>query len=186
MQTQFSSPPRGSYISTIMFAVFERYEEFSSPPRGSYISTKLPVLNIAERKSFRPLHGDLIFLQLSTFLYHLLKPVFVPSTGILYFYRNPFNGCMIPCEFSSPPRGSYISTVPELSTEEKMEKVFVPSTGILYFYGYLNYISANYSVFVPSTGILYFYGLYSPSRISIWFSSPPRGSYISTMQMTTK
>ena len=36
---KFSSPSRGSYISTLAYEVKDWFAEFSSPSRGSYIST---------------------------------------------------------------------------------------------------------------------------------------------------
>ena len=38
-------------------------------------------------KGFRPLHGDLIFLLRKLSHKKLVETVFVPSTGILYFYN---------------------------------------------------------------------------------------------------
>ena len=59
---KFSSPSRGSYISTLAYEVKDWFAEFSSPSRGSYISTVfLPCIEKGDDRS-RPLLGVLISL----------------------------------------------------------------------------------------------------------------------------
>ena len=57
----FSSPSRGSYISTTMLFTMEQIQEFSSPSRGSYISTRATI-KCVEIDCSRPLPGVLISL----------------------------------------------------------------------------------------------------------------------------
>ena len=84
---KFSSPSRGSYISTNAVIINGvSYTLFSSPSRGSYIST----LKIAYRKS--------------------PSPVLVPFPGFLYLYASLLFRKWRELLFSSPSRGSYIST----------------------------------------------------------------------------
>ena len=59
----FSSPSRGSYISTFITDYECDLYEFSSPSRGSYISTVNFMSPKLKRKSSRPLPGVLISLH---------------------------------------------------------------------------------------------------------------------------
>ena len=111
-----------------------------------------------------------------------LNIVLVPSTGNLYIYTNPWCGTKNDDEFSSPPRGIYISTN-WINTQQGGEiTVLVPSTGNLYIY-FLNCIipfSGKYGsrpLHGESIYLLIF--LYFATKF-IMFSSPPRGIYIST------
>mgnify|MGYP001137797749 CR=1 FL=1 len=109
--------------------------------------------------------------------------------------------------FSSPSRGSYISTNERCWIKNKL-KVLVPFSGFLYLYKYSLYVTkqGKISVLVPFSGFLY---LYDEIQIMIdnlkssrpllgvlislrqqksfrtinkgLFSSPSRGSYISTI-----
>ena len=129
--------------------------------------------------------------------------------------------------FSSPSRGSYISTKSEIVTTNSRCFVLVPFSGFLYLYGechcileeaavlvpfsgflYLYYMRRNIVnallgsrpllgvlislpvsmkntksilVLVPFSGFLYLYVAFHLSELSLTaFSSPSRGSYIST------
>ena len=106
---------------------------------------------------FRPLYGDLIFLQRRSNSGNI-KQIFVPSTGILYFYSHGVNYELRCAEFSSPLRGSYISTL-ILKTFIKRQKDFRPLYGDLIFLHILGIADddGEFIIFVPSTGILYFY-----------------------------
>ena len=131
--------------------------------------------------NFRPLYGDLIFLLYKLFsntdlviifvpstgiLYFYVKfsdntirrtRIFVPSTGILYFYSHGVNYELRCAEFSSPLRGSYISTL-ILKTFIKRQKDFRPLYGDLIFLPSMSdSVTIQSAIFVPSTGILYFY-----------------------------
>ena len=60
----FSSPSRGSYISTCSsFSVDFIAVSFSSPSRGSYISTKIYDIQMNDGFGSRPLPGVLISLR---------------------------------------------------------------------------------------------------------------------------
>ena len=83
---------------------------------------------------FVPSTGILYFYNEKRHYENEARYVFVPSTGILYFYSHDSN-----CH------------------KLDLRKVFVPSTGILYFYYGVSFMTKNIKVFVPSTGILYFY-----------------------------
>ena len=87
-----------------------------------------------------------------------LNIVLVPSTGNLYIYTNPWCGTKNDDEFSSPPRGIYISTVKS---------------------GYFSGLSASSR---PLHGeSIYLQTLEETKKaMSELFSSPPRGIYIST------
>ena len=83
--------------------------------------------------------------------------VFVPSTGFLSIYKN--KNIMKQCRrFSSPQRGSYLSTTNKWRFQNAEEVVFVPSTGFLsiYLFGTVGIWNGTY-VFVPSTGFLSIY-----------------------------
>ena len=108
----FSSPLRGISISTLKnMRRSEDTEQFSSPLRGISISTVyLNKVYPNEMIGFRPLFGVSLFLPTITILLHIIKNVFVPSSGYLYFYENKLFGYL------------------------KCMTVFVPSSGYLYFY----------------------------------------------------
>ena len=61
-------------------------------------------------------------------------------------------------KFSSPSRGSYISTM-KMKNGKELNKVLVPFPGFLYLY----------------------YAVFSDYWLNCKFSSPSRGSYISTL-----
>ena len=84
----FSSPSRGSYISTFTLLSFASYTKFSSPSRGSYISTRM-----------------------GTVRYAMPAYVLVPFPGFLYLYIIMLKFRKSDIRFSSPSRGSYISTL---------------------------------------------------------------------------
>ena len=130
----FSSPSRGSYISTsesesmkntkntvlVPFPgflylyrrrkCFEKIKQFSSPSRGSYISTIDRYVVVREGSSSRPLPGVLISLRRQKIFIDKNHIVLVPFPGFLYLYRWLSNTRLGEYKFSSPSRGSYIST----------------------------------------------------------------------------
>ena len=91
---KFSSPQRGSFLSTINIISNQEYNEmFSSPQRGSFLSTNSNRYNNILQNSFRPLNGVLFYLHWKKSLYLHVK-VFVPSTGFFSIYpasRSPLN-----------------------------------------------------------------------------------------------
>ena len=106
--------------------------------------------------------------------------VFVPSTGFFYFYHwkkhrrlqrksfRPLYGVLlflpvIDClmkfyyTFSSPLRGSFISTKYEKTSICLLKMVFVPSTGFFYFYPRkAKHITTKKQRFRPLYGVLLF------------------------------
>ena len=87
--------------------------EFSSPPRGIYISTYFfsCFLIIRAKGRSRPLHGESIYLQMLFLQKKETLKVLVPSTGNLYIYNGQVEYLRKKSrKFSSPPRGIYIST----------------------------------------------------------------------------
>ena len=225
----FSSPSRGSYISTLSACDDSSdFFSFSSPSRGSYISTVNGVaytLNATEA-ILVPFPGFLyLYLHLISKINGIM--VLVPFPGFLYLYI-----CEEFCErtgfeFSSPSRGSYISTIviaiiilivtvlvpfpgflylyaEKLRDAIAWERVLVPFPGFLYLYVAVERSIALFEVLVPFPGFLYLYRdtahereatkssrplpgvlislrqIHRYSEQEFEFSSPSRGSYIST------
>ena len=116
------------------------------------------------------------------------KMVFVPSTGILYFYyTNPLILNTAEYRFSSPLRGSYISTYHSGISKGEINERFRPLYGDLIFLQYADcVIRALTKGFRPLYGDLIFLLLYQLHyKTKFLFSSPLRGSYISTLSLTT-
>ena len=115
---------------------------FSSPSRGSYISTSVLMICRWHFLSSRPLPGVLISLRYIRLFRRILGVVLVPFPGFLYLYETekavyamlnlvlvPFPGFLYlynarmesversVFRFSSPSRGSYISTLSSQSLE---------------------------------------------------------------------
>ena len=155
--------------------------EFSSPSRGSYISTLLTLNKTIHGFSSRPLPGVLISLHNKDSCYQALADrfsspsrgsyistfkkrsiahnafVLVPFPGFLYLYQVISYLQRTLKTFSSPSRGSYISTI-HIMNREKLESMFSsPSRG--------SYISTKAMKLIIENNR---------------FSSPSRGSYIST------
>ena len=112
-----------------------------------------------------------------------MKNVFVPSTGFFSIYNykklnekiwkeecfRPLNGVLFYLQrqrnwqekhskFSSPQRGSFLSTKQPYVYDNLLKVVFVPSTGFFSIYGDMNYVSKwSRVVFVPSTGFFSIY-----------------------------
>ena len=83
----FSSPLRGISISTISTTIeYREVTTFSSPLRGISISTDKEERVIVGEAFSSPLRGISISTTI-TILLHIIKNVFVPSTGYLYFYH---------------------------------------------------------------------------------------------------
>ena len=188
-QYAFSSPLRGSYVSTIPIPFTLNHSGVSFRPLYGDLMFLLwnNRLQRAGKYSFRPLYGDLMFLQSIRYGWWKLN-VFVPSTGILCFYSKRFQWYEISVQrfrplygdlmflqvriidetserwFSSPLRGSYVSTL-LLKWHVSKNYVFVPSTGILCFYENMVINDLMDLVFVPSTGILCFYATVKMARI---------------------
>ena len=130
----FSSPSRGSYISTDGVVHWTKFDEkFSSPSRGSYIST-LDTLQMYSEETFSsPSRGSYISTD--------LKLTKIAETKM----------------FSSPSRGSYISTTKVTGLNIIEEIVLVPFSGFLYLYNNSLTISPPFNVLVPFSGFLYLY-----------------------------
>ena len=156
---QFSSPPRGIYISTTLHGFhLLMIDLFSSPPRGIYISTLMRKSEMKNYKRSRPLHGESIYLQNLQCLNKL--------------------GCN---QFSSPPRGIYISTITSMTKRLRKLWFSSPPRGIYISTSSEHPLRLVRIVLVPSTGNLYIYKVGNIIRIDVKeFSSPPRGIYIST------
>ena len=132
---------------------------FSSPSRGSYIST---VNGVA-------------------YTLNATEAILVPVPGFLYLYISFDDLQMAFSEFSSPSRGSYISTI-VIAIIILIVTVLVPFPGFLYLYAEkLRDAIAWERVLVPFPGFLYLYDISDYlDEYWGWFSSPSRGSYIST------
>ena len=89
---------------------FEKIKQFSSPSRGSYISTIDRYVVVREGSSSRPLPGVLISLRRQKIFIDKNHIVLVPFPGFLYLYVSWKNCKKLLTRFSSPSRGSYIST----------------------------------------------------------------------------
>ena len=140
---------------------------FSSPPWGSFLSTVLGRYASGQSKpSFRPLNGVLFYLQVA-----------------LTTIDNPFD------PFSSPQRGSFLSTS-SLETPKKAWDGFRPLNGVLFYLRVMKRLFAycDGRVFVPSTGFFSIY-IYRGSLFTTsneLFSSPQRGSFLSTIQISSE
>ena len=106
----FSSPSRGSYISTKSEQTKKQEVRFSSPSRGSYISTIVIAIIILIVTVLVPFPGFLYLYDISDYLDEYWGWFSSPSRGsyISTMFRKLVKKRMI--EFSSPSRGSYIST----------------------------------------------------------------------------
>mgnify|MGYP004499379771 CR=1 FL=1 len=84
-------------------------------------------------------------------------------------------------EFSSPLRGSYLSTE-ECEAEGYPSNVFVPSTGFLSIYIRIKRSNFDDEGFRPLNGVLIYLLIKSEKFTTTCnlFSSPQRGSYLST------
>ena len=156
----FSSPSRGSYISTFTLLSFASYTKFSSPSRGSYISTRM-----------------------GTVRYAMPAYVLVPFPGFLYLYLSvPTTKQEL--EFSSPSRGSYIST---LLTLNKTIHGFSsrPLPGVLIsLLSRKDLLHITHLFSSPSRGsYISTIHIMNREKLESMFSSPSRGSYISTNAM---
>ena len=131
----FSSPSRGSYISTVngvaytlnaTEAILVPFPGFlylynshcyyysnchrSRPLPGVLISLRKIHNNSIKDSSSRPLPGVLISLRYIRLFRRILGVVLVPFPGFLYLYSIALKLYHSPQVFSSPSRGSYIST----------------------------------------------------------------------------
>ena len=108
----FSSPSRGSYISTLSACDDSSdFFSFSSPSRGSYIlyETKVNYDGLAVFSS--PSRGSYIStVNGVAYTLNATEAILVPFPGFLYLYISFDDLQMAFSEFSSPSRGSYIST----------------------------------------------------------------------------
>ena len=148
----FSSPSRGSYIST--------NNSIAYPFRvgGSYISTHQNGNIRVEIRRSRPLPGVLISLLWTRTQQKNFVMVLVPFPGFLYLYGSYYVKQKQELWFSSPSRGSYISTVHQ--TWERLQ-VFVfssPSRGSYISTLQKTLLKNSKSVLVPFPGFLYLYG----------------------------
>ena len=83
----FSSPSRGSYILYETKVNYDGLAVFSSPSRGSYISTSVLMICRWHFLSSRPLPGVLISLRYIRLFRRILGVVLVPFPGFLYLYE---------------------------------------------------------------------------------------------------
>ena len=81
---------------------------------------------------FRPLYGVSLFLLHGLYSRHEQVPVFVPSTGYLYFYKVDFSHRQINTLFSSPLRGISISTF-KFNSKIVVDNRFRPLYGVSLF-----------------------------------------------------
>ena len=131
---------------------------FSSPSRGSYISTSVLMICRWHFLSSRPLPGVLISLRNGKSSIRNAEFSSRPLPGVLISLLATTTICDVPTqEFSSPSRGSYISTMFRKLVKKRMIEFSSPSRG--------SYISTKMN---------------NVTLIGRLFSSPSRGSYIST------
>ena len=107
--------------------------------------------------------------------------VLVPFPGFLYLYHSPaVNRHEEKC--SRPLPGVLISLQRTERAEASRISVLVPFPGFLYLYAVIAASGdSRLMVLVPFPGFLYLYMLVELLRIAVsTFSSPSRGSYIST------
>ena len=177
--------------------------EFSSPSRGSYISTIVIAIIILIVTVLVPFPGFL-YLYKNEQCNANWTAVLVPFPGFLYLYLTKSNVLKRVSPFSSPSRGSYISTMIKFLKKEK-GVVLVPFPGFLYLYKIMLNRNKSYEVLVPFPGFLYLYEISKDEKFIVnvlvpfpgflylykrrlmftqtatSFSSPSRGSYISTL-----
>ena len=177
----FSSPSRGSYISTFTLLSFASYTKFSSPSRGSYISTRMGTVRYAMPAYVLVPFPGFLYLYLSVPTTKQELEFSSPSRGsyistlltlnktIHGFSSRPLPGVLISLHnkdscyqaladrFSSPSRGSYISTFKKRSIAHNAF-VLVPFPGFLYLYDtYYEQRKIRINVLVPFPGFLYLY-----------------------------
>ena len=140
-----------------------RSDSFSSPSRSSSLSTMICT------------HEPITLGQFSS----PLRGSYLSATQEMLEKR-------LNHKSSSPLRGFYLSTL-RLGVSEclnNIKMVFVPSTGFFFIYSnYKPYRRTDESGFVPSTVFFFIYSYHGQSWKSsrnIWFSSPLRGSFLST------
>ena len=117
----------------------------------------------------------------------LLERVLVPFPGFLYLYHSPaVNRHEEKC--SRPLPGVLISLQRTERAEASRISVLVPFPGFLYLYAVIAASGdSRLMVLVPFPGFLYLYMLVELLRIAVsTFSSPSRGSYISTLLTLNK
>ncbi len=113
--------------------------------------------------------------------------VLVPFPGFLYLYHSPaVNRHEEKC--SRPLPGVLISLQRTERAEASRISVLVPFPGFLYLYAVIAASGdSRLMVLVPFPGFLYLYMLVELLRIAVsTFSSPSRGSYISTRMGTVR
>ena len=112
-------------------------ELFSSPLRGSFIST-LHIENLIKWiiLVFVPSTGFFYFYTFEKYFAMWLVSSFRPLYGVLLFLLvlAKHNVKILTERFSSPLRGSFISTEVKRYDDRTENAVFVPSTGFFYFY----------------------------------------------------
>ena len=142
---QFSSPPRGIYISTglevdatilwqqtilvpstgnlyiyMLKIAINVFCIYSRPLHGEsiYLRWYMSMKGYYTNYS-RPLHGESIYLRFKNNLLKDFDFILVPSTGNLYIYMKKQEWkSLLMVTFSSPPRGIYISTLSLLSRKD--------------------------------------------------------------------
>ena len=105
---------------------------------------------------------------------------FRPLNGVLFYLLTLTYLTTFHCMFSSPQRGSFLSTK-NWSAYEAAKDVFVPSTGFFSIYKILFHNILCDVSFRPLNGVL-FYLLFLDLHMEEMprFSSPQRGSFLST------
>ena len=99
----FSSPQRGSFLSTIIqiSSGADGIAVFSSPQRGSFLSTIMRERMVTRTVTrFRPLNGVLFYLHLKICLHLYSLNCFRPLNGVLFY---------LPC-LSQPPESRGFQT----------------------------------------------------------------------------
>ena len=179
----FSSPQRGSFLSTLHRLTSHglRNRLFSSPQRGSFLSTmNSELIKSSIATVFVPSTGFFSIYKLDTMYETGKLKVFVPSTGFFSIYdinltySNKVNEVFVPstgffsiygylqcmCDmgmmFSSPQRGSFLSTKNEKNNNTWKRIVFVPSTGFFSIYNVKRNLQFWNSSFRPLNGVLFY------------------------------
>ena len=134
---KFSSPQRGSFLSTMNSELIKSsIATVFVPSTGFFSIYKLDTMyETGKLKVFVPSTGFFSIYDINLTYSNKVNEVFVPSTGFFSIYSalTTLLGVILD-KFSSPQRGSFLSTFPDLFLPNHHHSVFVPSTGFFSIY----------------------------------------------------
>ena len=131
----------------------------------------------------RPLHGESIYLQCKMLLLSLCGICSRPLHGESIYLLVLMTGRDIISRSSRPLHGESIYLPEKEVCKQWLKQVLVPSTGNLYIYTISQSMITDTRSSRPLHGESIYLHIFQMNRFPVsWFSSPPRGIYISTLK----